>query len=197
MTAKARKLVLTTAVVSVLLFLPKAASAHCDTVDGPVVTAAKVALRTGDVTPVLKWVKPQDEAEIRRSFVRTLKVRALDPEAQELADTYFFETLVRVHRAGEGEPYTGLKPAGAAVEPGITLADKALETGSADALINQVTTEAADHIRKRFAAVQAASKNAEHSAEAGRSYVASYVEFIHYVERLHQAMGGQDPAIMR
>ncbi len=190
MNAKARNLILVIAIISVAVLLPQLAAAHCDTTDGPVVTAAKLALNTGDVTPVLKWVQPGDEAEIRSAFVHAMKVRALGPEARELADMHFFETLVRIHRAGEGEPYTGLKPAGTEVEPGIALADKALETGSADALIKQVTTEVANNIPRRFAAAQAASKHADHSTEAGRSYVAAYVEFIHYVEGLHQAVSG-------
>lgn len=176
--------------VSAALLLPRAASAHCDTVDGPVVTAAKLALKTGDVTPVLKWVRKTDEPEIRAAFQRTLNVRSLGPEAREMADNYFFETLVRVHRAGEGEPYTGLKPAGSEVEPAITAADKALGVGSADALVKQVTTEVASGIRQRFAHVQEASTYAERDVDAGRQYVAAYVEFIHYVENVHEAVAG-------
>jgi hypothetical protein len=177
-------------IVSAALLLPRAASAHCDTMDGPVVTAAKLALKTSDVTPALKWVRKTDEPEIRVAFVRTLNVRSLSPEAREMADNYFFETLVRVHRAGEGEPYTGLKPAGTEVEPGVAAADKALKVGSADALVKQVTAEVASGIRQRFAHVQEASKDAELGVEAGRQYVAAYVEFIHYVENVHQAMTG-------
>ena len=177
-------------IVSAALLLPRAASAHCDTIDGPVVTAAKLALKTGDVTPALKWVRKTDEPEIRVAFVRTLNVRSLSPEAREMADNYFFETLVRVHRAGEGEPYTGLKPAGTEVEPGVAAADKALEVGSADALVKQVTAEVASGIRQRFAHVQEASKDAELGVEAGRQYVAAYVEFIHYVENVHHAVTG-------
>jgi hypothetical protein len=177
-------------IMAALLLLPKSAAAHCDTMDGPVVSAAKLALKTGDITPALKWVSKTDEPQIRVAFERTLKIRTLNPEVREIADNYFFETLVRVHRAGEGEPYTGLKPAGTKVEPGVALADKALETGSADALIQQATTEVAHNIRQRFAQAQEASKHAGQNVEAGRSYVAAYVEFIHYVERLHQAVTG-------
>lgn len=190
MIAARSKILIVAVVFSAALFLPRHAVAHCDTVDGPVVTAAKVALKTGDVTPVLKWVRLKDEAQIRAAFEHTVKVRALSPEARELADTYFFETLVRLHRAGEGEPYTGLKAAGTELEPGIALADKALETASADELVKQVTTEMAKGIRQRFARVQEASKNASRDVEAGRAYVAAYVEFIHYVERMHQAVTG-------
>ena len=104
--------------------------------------------------------------------------------------TTFFETLVRVHRAGEGEPYTGLKPAGTEVEPGVAAADKALEVASADALVKQVTAEVASGIRQRFVRVQEASKYAEQGVDAGRQYVAAYVEFIHYVENVHQTVTG-------
>jgi hypothetical protein len=76
-------------IVSAALLLPRAASAHCDTMDGPVVTAAKLALKTGDVTPVLKWVRKTDEPEIRVAFERTLNVSSLTPEAREMADNYF------------------------------------------------------------------------------------------------------------
>ncbi|MGH8640573.1 MAG: DUF6448 family protein, partial [Burkholderiales bacterium] len=85
---------------------------HCDTLDGPVVTLARKALETGNVNHVLPWVRPEDEPEIRRAFDHALAVRKLGCEARDLADRHFFETLVRVHRAAEGAPYTGLKPAG-------------------------------------------------------------------------------------
>ncbi len=173
--------------VTALLLLPQTAAAHCDSVDGPVVTVAKAALEKGDVTPVLKWVRLADEPEVRAAFARTLKVRALNPEAREVADNYFFETLVRIHRAAEGEPYTGLKPAGSAIDAGIEQADEALASGSADELVKQLTAAVANGIRQRFARTQEASRHSDQSVEGGRQYVAAYVEYIHYVERMHQA----------
>src|SRR5210317_1037120 len=118
--------------------LSKNVFAHCDTLDGPVVQTARIALEKGDVTPLLKWVHADDEKEIRVAFQKTLAVRAKGAEAKELADMYFFETLVRIHRAGEGAPYTGLKP-GEAVDPAVALADKALESGSVDKLVDVLT----------------------------------------------------------
>lgn len=158
---------------------------HCDTLDGPVVTDAKTALIKKDITPVLKWIKPEHEAELKSVFARTLTVRAQGSEARELADQFFFETLVRAHRAGEGAPYTGLKPAGTKVDPAVEAADVALENRNANALIKTVTDEAAAGIRQRFANVAEKKKHAEHSVEAGREYVAAYVEFVHYVEALN------------
>lgn len=164
--------------------MPGIAIAHCDTLDGPVVATAKAALENGDLTPVLKWVKKDDEQDIRELFQKTLRVRKQGKEAKELADMYFFETLVRIHRAGEGAPYTGLKPGGT-VEPSIAAADKTLENGSVDNLVKMISDAAAMGIRKRFEHTKETKKHADESVEAGRKFVEAYVEFTHYVERLY------------
>ena len=161
------------------------ADAHCDTMDGPVVKAAETALHKGDVTPVLKWVKLDHEAEIRNAFRQTLTVRGLGQDARDLADRYFFEMLVRLHREGEGAPYTGLKPAGS-VEPVIAASDKAIATGSVDELSQEISQLVAEGIRHRFAETLERKRHAEESVAAGREFVRSYVEFTHYVERLHR-----------
>jgi len=170
--------------VIAVLALPVAAMSHCDTLDGPVVKEAKIALEKGEVTPVLKWVTKENEQEIREQFDKTLKVRKQSNEARQLADTYFFETLVRIHRAGEGAPYTGLKAAGT-VEPSVAAADKALESGSVDSLVSMINNAAAKGIRERFERTKEAKKHADHGVEYGRKFVEAYVDFTHYVERLH------------
>jgi hypothetical protein len=167
-----------------LTLVSRTALAHCDSLDGPVVKDARVALDAKDVTPVLKWVSQEKEGEIREAFRHALGVRALGPEARALADRYFFETLVRVHRGGEGAAYAGLKPAGTAVDPGIAASDNALETGSADLLVKLFTQAVDRGLRQRFAAAAEARKHAADSVEKGRRYVAAYVEFTHYAERL-------------
>lgn len=172
------------------LCLPVVTYAHCDTLDGPVVQTARVALEKGDVTPLLKWVQLKDEKEIRAAFQKTLAVRVKSAEAKELADMYFFETLVRIHRAGEGAPYTGLKP-GAAIDPAVALADKALESGSVDKLVDVLSKAMAKGIRERFQQTTKAKRLAEKSVEEGRHYVKDYVVFTHYVENLHGLIGGK------
>jgi hypothetical protein len=167
------------------------ALAHCDTMDGPVVIDARTALDSGDITPVLKWVRAEDEHEIRAAFDKVLTVRKGGGAARELADTWFFETVVRVHRAGEGAPYTGLKPAGSPVDPAVRLADRALETGSAETLVKAITSHMAEGLDKRFAKAHELRKHAADSAAAGRAYVAAYVEFVHYAEEVHQAIAGR------
>ena len=193
-TKEIKKIVSNGLLVSVLLALTilansQSAYAHCDTLDGPVVKTARVALDKGDITPLLKWVRPSDEKEIRDAFEMTLAVRAKGGKARELADMYFFENLVRIHRAGEGAPYTGLKP-GVAIDPAVALADKALEDGSIDKLVNVLTNAMAKGIRERFQHANETQKHANESVEAGRKFVESYVIFTHYVEGLHGLIKG-------
>ena len=106
--------------LGVTLIAPARVLAHCDSLDGPVVKAAQRALDTRNPAFALIWVQEKDEPEIRSTFERTLAVRALSPQAKALADRFFFETLVRVHRAGEGAPFTGLKPDGLDLGPAIS-----------------------------------------------------------------------------
>ena len=165
------------------------AFAHCDTLDGPVVQTARTALEKKDITPLLKWVKATDENEIRAAFQKTLVVRTQGEEAKELADMYFFETIVRIHRAGEGAPYTGLKP-GTAVDPAVAMADKALESGSVDKLDGVLSKAMSHGIHESFQRALEAQKHANDSVEAGREFVKEYVIFTHYVEGLHAMVKG-------
>jgi hypothetical protein len=182
--------ILVVLVIFEMLFLYSInADAHCDTLDGPVVESARQALTTGDITPVLKWVSTDDEQLIRTAFQKTIEVRKIGGQAQELAEMYFFEALVRIHRAGEGAPYTGLKP-GAEIDPAIALADKALETGSVDKLVGVLTDATAKGIRERFHRALETKKHADESVAAGRGFVEAYVIFTHYVEGLHGSVKG-------
>lgn len=183
-----------TGLVALAVLVPRQVRAHCDGVDGPVVKSAQQALATGNVKLVLAWVQSEDEAEVRQAFAKTQAVRKLNPEALDLADRFFFETLVRIHRAGEGAPFTGLQPAGRDLGPAIPAAEKALESGSADSLAGMIAGAAGKGVKQRFQAVAARQRFAKDDVGAGREYVKAYVEFIHYVEGLHEAVhrGGHE-----
>jgi hypothetical protein len=182
---------------------PVRAWAHCDTLSGPVVQAARQALETGNVNRVLIWVREEDEADVTRAFQQTVRVRKLGPDAKDLADRSFFETLVRIHRAAEGAPYTGLKAADADLGPAIPCADKAIEDGKVDALLKLVTEAAQQGIREHYDRVTATKQFKPDDIRAGREYVEAYVGYTHYVERLYEAAthavtghhleGGEDP----
>lgn len=164
------------------------AFAHCDTIKGPVVTAAAAALEAGDPGLVLHWVRPADEATIRSAFQQTLAVRALGPEAKALADRYFFETLVRMHRAGEGAPYTGLVDS--EPEPIIAATDSDLKLGTSDELERLLVAKVRAGLAERFAAARAAKGFRPGDIAAGRKFVAAYVPLTHWVEGVFTAAEG-------
>jgi Family of unknown function (DUF6448) len=176
-------------IASVILAAPLSARAHCDTLDGPVVKTARIALETGKVAPVLAWVRAEDEAEIRAAFQKAVAARKLGPEAKVVADTWLFETVVRVHRAGEGAPFTGLEPAGLDLGPAVPAADKALQTGDLAPVEKLLFNELREGLRHRFQLVRAQKAPADDVA-AGRAWVAAYVPFVHYVEGVFQSVKG-------
>ncbi len=169
------------------LYSPHHALAHCDGMDGPVVKAAQRALETGNVNVILIWVQKKDEDEVRRAFEKALAVRKLSAGAKELVDMYFFETVVRLHRAGEGAPYTGLKPAGRDLGPAIPAADKALKDQSVEPLLKLLGDTVQEGVREHFTRVLTKAAFNEENTGAGQAYVKEYVEYIHYVERIYKA----------
>lgn len=176
----------------VVFFMSTEALAHCDTMDGPVVKAAQRALARRNVNLVLIWVQVKDEGEIKDRFRQTLAVRKLSGDAKKLADDYFFETVVRLHRAGEGEPYTGIEPAGTDLGPVIPVADKALMDGSVEALLKLFPAAASAGIQTRFADAIGKQWFNENNVEAGREYVKAYVSLLHYVEHLYEENKAQE-----
>ena len=161
---------------------------HCDSMDGPVVVAARRALEAGDVDLVLPFVHEEGEAEVRAAFERALKARARGDEAREVADLYLFDTVVRVHRAGEGAPFTGLKPAGLDVGPVIPLAEAAIESGSVDGLAAFLTDAVREEVHERFDAMTAAKASSGEGLAAARAYVEAMLGLQVWAHKLYGAV---------
>lgn len=173
-----------------MLLLPGLAFAHCDSLDGPVVNEARSALETGELTPVLKWVKSEHEATVEDAFAQARKVRDMGPEAKALADRFFFETVVRVHREGEGASYTGLKPAGQIPKP-IGKADQSLAGGSVDKFADTLAAHVNQAVHERFDHALETRQKADKNVEAGREYVEAYVQYVHFIEGLAELVHGE------
>ena len=161
---------------------------HCDSLDGPVVTAARQALDSRDVDLVLPFVPPEGEDEVRAMFDRVLPLRDLDPGAREVADLLFFETVVRVHRAGEGAPYTGLKPAGLSVGPVIPMAERAIEDGSSEQLADFLADALRWELATRLEAVRRLAAHKQRSVPDARRYVEAMLGFEVYSHHLYEAL---------
>jgi hypothetical protein len=161
------------------------ADAHCDTMSGPVISAARAALESGDVNLVLIWVQPDDEPALRAEFDRALAARKTGGDARTAAEQRFFQELVRVHRSGEGAPYTGIKPAGTPVGPAVEAADRALAKGSVEPVRTVLVDAVAAGIDRHFREVSERRIYRPDDVAAGRAFVKAYVEFTHFAEGLY------------
>lgn len=166
---------------------------HCDSLDGPVVSAARQALDTAEVTRVLPFVPAEAEAEVRAAFDRVVPLRETGAQAaRELAELWFFETVVRLHRAGEGAPYTGLKPAGLSVGPVIPIAERAIESGESQQLADFLSNVLRDELKHRLDAVHTLAAHRALSVADDRRYVQAMLGFQVYSHHLYKAMQAHD-----
>jgi len=165
-----------------LAFSTNVAQAHCDTMDGPLIADARKAIAQANVNYTLKWVMPANEAEVREAFILMMKVRGLSKDAKELAEKYFFETLVRIHRNGEGVPYTGIKPSGTPVDEKVLAADKSIEAGNLSPLQGMVPADDQPELAERFERVMALKDFDVNNVVAGREYIEAYVLFFKFAE---------------
>ncbi len=161
---------------------------HCDSMDGPVVTAARRALEKEDVNLILPYVKDDAGADLISAFKRALEARKAGTAAREVADLYFFETAVRLHRAGEGAPYTGLKPAGLEVGPVIPTAEKAIASGSPDALVRLLTETLRDELQHRFERMKHLGEFRPDDVGKAREYIEAMLGLEVYSHHLYEAM---------
>jgi len=155
---------------------------HCDTMDGPVIKDAKLALEKKNVNYVLKWVRPVDENEVIKAFALAVKVRSLNADSKELSEKYFYENLVRIHRAGEGVPFTGVKPSGTPIDEKIKAADKAIETGNLKELEKLIPDDKRSKLNELFNKAMGLKKFDVNNVKAGREYIEAYVKYFHFAE---------------
>ena len=170
-----------------MIFGSLAASAHCDSYDGPVIKDANKALETNNVNLVLKWITPVQEKEIIPLFNKTYVLKSGDKEVYAIVEKHFFETLVRLHRETEGAPYTGLKPAGT-TKPIIQLSDQAIESKNIDELLVKLNNHIGKAIMEKYSKVVALDKVKNDSPEKGREYVEAYVDYTHTIEAIHDIL---------
>jgi hypothetical protein len=185
--------IVTVFTIGLILFVTFAGDifAHCDSLTGPIVVDARAALESGKVDAVLKWVRPSDETGTREAFAQTMAVRQEGNAARDLADRWFLETVVRLHRAMEQEPFVGLRPAGWKPDPVIEMADDAIDAGNITDLERSLLAEIKKGLHERFERVRQAREHRNESVAAGRAFVSTYLDYLRYVEKLHGLFEGQ------
>jgi hypothetical protein len=158
--------------------------AHCDTMSGPVAIAAGKALESGNIELAQIWVGQNQEKELRERFRECLSVRKMGGQTKELADKYFIETVIRLHRQAEGMPFTGVKPA-QPLPPDVAAAEKALEAGDIKIVTDLLSEEIESGVQKWFDRAMQAKKHQDEGLDAGREWVDAYVKYVVYVHGLH------------
>lgn len=166
----------------IVLMRPRDVSAHCDTMDGPAVKDGLLALETGNANIALKWVQPDGAEELGDIFARAVAVRGKGDDVRGVADQWFLENMIRIHRAGEGASYTGLQPAGAHVDERVRAADNAVASGDLAELAPLVPAEQLPELERRFAAVMKAKDFPVDDLDAGREFLHRYVRFFKLAE---------------
>lgn len=161
---------------------PVVVQAHCDTEDGPAVTAGRRALESGNLNHALPWIPADGEAELRDVFDRAMRVRALGGEVADVADRLFLETLVRIHRMGEGVGFTGIKPAGTPLDPVVAAADTALVSGDVAPLLALLPDERRDRVHGLFVEALARRDHDVDDVAAARAAVDAYVSYVKCAE---------------
>jgi hypothetical protein len=156
--------------------------------DGPVVTAARRALDEDDLAIALPHIPAQAEAELAAAFKQVLPLHQTGGSAGELADRWFFETVVRLHRAGEGAPYTGLKPAGLGHGPVVPIAERAIETGTPDELVEHLLRMVEQAVRERFEHVMHRKAHVNGDLAANRAYVEAMLGLEVWAHSLYEAL---------
>lgn len=166
----------------VLVLSTSVSFAHCDTMEGPLVLDAKKAISQNNVNIVLKWVQAANETDIKDAFDQMMKVRVLSADAKDLAEKYFFDTLVRIHRAGEGVAFTGVKPVGTPIDEKVKAADKSIEVGNLSPLKGKVSKDDLPELTERFEKVMSLKNFDVNNVKAGREYIEAYVQFFKFAE---------------
>ena len=182
MTALFLVLIASVVIIAVVVLSPVRASAHCDTLDGPAAQDGRRALETGNPNHALKWIDAGHEGELLEIFTLAKAARAHGQDAQQVADRWFLENLVRIHRAGEGEPYTGLKPSDGSIDEKVLAADRCVETGTLQALDGLMPAERLRQLEAPLATVLAHRNYDVDDLDAGRAYVGAYVSFVKLAE---------------
>lgn len=169
-------------ILALLILSTNVTFAHCDTMDGPLIKDARLAIGQNNVNYVLKWVGPENEAEVTGVYNLMMKIRELGPEAKDISEKYFFETVVRIHRSGEGVPFTGVKASGTPIDEKVLAADKSIEIGNLSPLKDMVPKVILPELIKRFDKVMSLKNFDVNNVPAGREYIEAYVQFFKFAE---------------
>jgi hypothetical protein len=180
------RLILVCSIVFAATVCSPRAAAERDLADEIVAQAARDALRTGDFTPIVIWVQKPQEQALHAAFRQTQAVRVLNREARELADEYFVDVAVRLHREAERDLFDG---------PARRAATRALAEHDGEIVVDVIVDRMRANLRARLRDVAQRRDFARGDVAGGRAYVASYTAFLRYAAALYAAATAPLPRI--
>lgn len=111
-------------------------------------------------------------------YCHHIKTRAPSAVVVGVADRYFPENLMRIHRAGEGVSCGGIKPTGTVLAVEVVAADEAIETDNPRLLMALIPADKHSELRRRFDKAWGLTQFDVNDLAAGRAYVAAYVSLL-------------------
>jgi hypothetical protein len=159
--------------------------------EGPVIKAARRALKTGNMNYVLVWVPEESEKKLKNLFEKTFCEQRAGKDGQNIAIGWYFETVSRLHCAGERALFTCMKNAGPDESTVILKAERAIETGDEKEIAEFVPKNYEDDFRHRFRDVMEKKNYAMNNVTAGRVYVAAFIDFIRYLHHTSASIPGK------
>jgi hypothetical protein len=159
-----------------------------DITNGSVMDAAKMALDTGNVNYVLIWVPEASENKLKNLFAKTVCERRDRKDVQDIAFDWYFETVNRLHRAGEGTLYTCMNLAGLDERSVVPKVKRVIETGEAEEIIGFIPKTQEHDFRHRFRHVMEKKNYDVNNVVDGRAYVAAFTDFIVYLHHIYTSI---------
>lgn len=162
-----------------------------DMTNGPVMGAAKMALDKGNVNYVLIWVPEESENKLKNLFEKTFCESRAGKDMEDIAINWYFETVKRLHRAGERRLYTCMNPDGSDERSVVPKVKRAIETGEADEIIGFIPKTKEHDFRHRLHHLIEKKNYDVNNVAAGREYVAEFIDFIIYLHHFCTSSSGE------
>ncbi len=113
-------------------------------------------------------------------------------DAKEVADDWFFENTIRLHRAEKEHRTPGMKPAGLSEGPVVPRAEKAIETGDPKESIGFILKTVEDDLTHRFHHVMEKKKYDVNDVAAGREFIEAFIGWVVYSHHLYMSVTSAD-----
>jgi hypothetical protein len=152
--------------------------------DGPVISAAKRALETGNAHYILIWIPEESENTVKNLLEKAYCERYTQKNAYNHIVDWYFETINHLHSVHYG-PYNLTISTKAPEEKTIIfLVERTCESGNFEEITTVIQDTPSGEMRQRFNDVMKKRNYGVENIAAGRVYVSAFTDFIAFVNNL-------------